>query len=192
MYSCPFCDKKYEKMYILKAHISKFHDTKDIKCPYCSHISKDLDTLRMHALNKSDIYHQNLFYLLSRKHRNNVKKELFLAKENKLSVSVTRLRTIFQALRCPFCKKLFPRLYFLRQHIITIHHSGILKCPYCSFIGNNLNDLKEHLINFIITHKETKHKNLYYLLIGEYEKITKIEQFFARNYWQENIMPMMR
>jgi len=67
MYNCPFCDRKYEKMYILKAHISKFHDIKDIKCPYCSRISKDLDTLRMHALNKSDRLHQKLYFLITKR-----------------------------------------------------------------------------------------------------------------------------
>jgi DNA-directed RNA polymerase subunit RPC12/RpoP len=192
LYKCPFCGRNYEKIFALRRHIMKFHDTKDIKCPYCNFIADGIDVLKFHAVKKSDIYHQNLFYLLSRKHRHNVKKELFLAKENKSNIKVTNLRTIFQALLCPFCKKLFPRLYFLRQHIIIKHHSGILKCPYCNFIANNLSDLQEHLINFIIAYKETKHKNLYYLLIANYEKITDIEQFLARNYWQENIIPNMK
>jgi len=192
MYSCPFCGRNYEKFYVLKSHIAKSHDTKDIKCPYCSFIAHNLHGIRQHAILENDMYHKNLFYLLSRKYRNNVKKELFLAQKKISYVKLTGLRTIFQALICPFCKKLFPRLYFLRQHIITKHHSGLLKCPYCNFIANNFTDFREHLINYVVINRESKHKNLYYLLTMSYEKINNIEQFFARNYYKENIIPVVR
>ena len=192
MYSCPFCGRNYEKFYVLKSHIAKFHDTKDIKCPYCPFTADNLHGLRQHAIQKNDEYHQNLYYLLSRKYHNRVKKELFLAKKKISYVKLTGLRTIFQALICPFCKKLFPRLYFLRQHIITKHHSGLLKCPYCNFIADNFNDFREHLIRIMIGQNETKHKNLYYLLELDYDKIVNKEQFLARNYYKENIIPVVR
>ena len=192
LYSCPFCGYNCKTFSVLKGHIFKFHDTKDTKCPYCSSVANGLHGIKQHALLKNDMYHQNLYYLLSREYRNRVRKELFLAKKEISYVKISNLRTIFQALICPFCKKIFPRLYFLRQHIITKHHSEIIKCPYCNFIANNLSDLQEHLINYILARKESKHKNLYYLLTANYEKIKNIDQFLARNYYKENIIPVMR
>ncbi|XP_025160978.1 zinc finger protein 569-like [Harpegnathos saltator] len=54
---------------------------------------------------------------------------------------------------CEICKKSFPVIKELKQHLKQTHKRGLYKCKYCDFTSNDKHDLKRH--------EEQKHTDNY-------------------------------
>jgi len=77
-FRCPYCGKKIKTIPSLKAHIFEKHLLNNIYCPFCNESFWSFLSFQHHLLANSDDYHQNLFYLLTKRHIRFVDKKLFL------------------------------------------------------------------------------------------------------------------
>jgi len=70
VYSCPWCNAKYQSLRKLLNHIRAIHRTDE--CPYCKKICRSLIT---HSLKKKDSKHIYLVFILSKRKRNAIYKK---------------------------------------------------------------------------------------------------------------------
>ncbi len=77
-FKCPYCDKKIKTLGFLKKHIFRTHFKYDYICPYCNLRFETFGKLQYHLCYKKDIYHQNFYHLITRRHIRFVDKKLFL------------------------------------------------------------------------------------------------------------------
>ena len=79
MYKCPFCDKKFKRLFSLPKHIRYTHIYGTIYCPYCNLEFETYGKFLRHLENGRDKMHLNLYNLLIGKHLRYVDKEVFLS-----------------------------------------------------------------------------------------------------------------
>ena len=79
MFKCPYCETNLKTISSLKRHIIKMHLQHNGYCPFCKEKFKNFESLQFHLRLNIDDYHQNLYYLLTKKYMKFVDKKLFLS-----------------------------------------------------------------------------------------------------------------
>jgi len=83
LYVCPYCLKEMNRLTNLKSHIKKNHLFYGLYCPYCIEFYGTISKFQSHLVMKNDDYHQNLYYLITKRYTKRVNKKIFMKGEKK-------------------------------------------------------------------------------------------------------------
>ena len=83
LYVCPYCLKEMNRLTNLKSHIKKVHLLYGPYCPFCIEFHGTIGKLQSHLVMKNDDYHQNLYYLITKRYIKRVNKKIFMKDKKK-------------------------------------------------------------------------------------------------------------
>jgi len=179
-YACPYCSRKFTRLFGLRAHVIKKHLQYGYYCPYCNESFKNLESLKYHLWTNIDDYHWNLYNLITKRRLKFINKELLMGQNNlqiqPQNVEEKTLRQSKFGYKCPLCEHISKTMHFLYWHIMLIHDTTFIKCPYCEYIAINLSDLRNHAQS----QTDEKHLNFYKLLSRNYYEYSVKKQFRIR------------
>ena len=146
---CPFCEKKFTFMKVMKRHINISHlrHASRLKCPLC-------------GIEKKNTYYyrgQMSFHIIKHLMDDNFQHVVLPRgpyKKEKINHDVPI--EIPKPNACPYCQRQFIYLKHMRKHINKFHvseSSDELKCPLCDFASKTTTPyMKNKIINHIIHH----------------------------------------